>query len=176
MSSSIVLTLAFYNCIGCYLNKKTSFNENRFKGPQNYLSRSMVNIKQPAMYLGRFSMDTAFERVHYLQVEIIRAKCNKWKEFVSLQSTNLAETYVVHIDVSKLRVTCSFCGGVFKSWSFRFTTPYLGQACEEKIKIYTILLRYYFVQQTLAEDDNKIKWYQYYLVESAESVAPWWMY
>ena len=37
----------------------------------------------------------------------------KCKESVSLENANHVETYVVHIDTDKIKVICSFCGGVF---------------------------------------------------------------
>ena len=87
----------------------------------------MVNTKQPTVYLGfkhhinmmlscvRSCMGTAFEGVDCLQAHTIRAKCNKCKESLLLESTNHVEMYVVHIDANKIKVMCNFFDGVFGS-------------------------------------------------------------
>ena len=65
---------------------------------------------------------TTFEPVDCLQANIIRAKCNKCKDSVSLQNTNHVQTYVVHEDSNKIKVLCNFFDGVFRSTDFSGTT------------------------------------------------------
>ena len=60
-------------------------------------------------------MGTAFEGVDCFQAHTIRAKCNKCKESLLLESTNHVEIYVVHIDANKIKVMCNFFDGVFGS-------------------------------------------------------------
>ena len=55
---------------------------------------------------------TAFEGVDWLKAQIIRVKCNKCKESVSLEKTNHVERYVIHTDANKIKVMCNFCDSV----------------------------------------------------------------
>ena len=53
-------------------------------------------------------MDTVSEKEDCLQSKIVRAKCNKYKESVSLKNTNHVQTYVVHIGPNNIKVICNF--------------------------------------------------------------------
>ena len=67
--------------------------------------QEMVSTKQPIVYLGykhylnvmvscaRSCMGRLFGGVDCLQAQIIRVKCNKRKESMSLENTKLVETY-----------------------------------------------------------------------------------
>ena len=66
----------------------------------------------------RSHISTSFEGTDCLQAQIIRTKCNKCKESVSLENTNNVETYVVHADANKIKVicnrSCKFCDTIVK--------------------------------------------------------------
>ena len=44
------------------------------------------------------------ERVNYIHAQIIRAKCNRCKESVSIENTNHVETYMAKMDASMIKV------------------------------------------------------------------------
>ena len=47
---------------------------------------------------------TIFKGVDCLHAHIMRAKCNKWKESLTLDNANHVETYVVHIEANIIKV------------------------------------------------------------------------
>ena len=57
----------------------------------------------------RSYMSTEFEGADCLQMKIIKAKCNKCKEYMSLENTNHVEIYVVHTGANKTKLMRNFC-------------------------------------------------------------------
>ena len=71
-----------------------------------------------------------------LQVQKIRATCNKLKKSISLENANNVATYVVHIDANWIKLMCKFCDRVF---DHECSTPYLDEEYDV-IKIYSMIL------------------------------------
>lgn len=98
------------------MNLNIFLNKHMFNGVQMYLPRGMVNSNQKMIVsCKRSCMGAAFEGGDCVLVQIIREKCNRSKEYVSLENTNHVEAYVVHKDANKIRVMCNFCDRVFTS-------------------------------------------------------------
>ena len=87
----------------------------------------MLNTKKPTRYLGcqhrlnlmvscaKSFMGKTFERVDCLHVQIIWAKCSKYKESVSLKNTDHLATSVAHIDTKKIQVMLNVSDERFRS-------------------------------------------------------------
>ena len=102
---------AFYKRVDCLLKKNISLIKHNWNSAQEYFSKDMINSKQIAEYL-------AYQHCFYAQsiLSILllsyranRGKCNKWKEYVSLEDISNIKTDVVHINASKIKVICNFC-------------------------------------------------------------------
>ena len=77
---------AFYNCRDCMKRSNILLNEHMFNGAEKYLPGYKHHLNMMVSCV-RFCMGAEFERVVYLQTQIIRVICSKCQESVTLENT-----------------------------------------------------------------------------------------